>query len=79
MALATCPECQKELSDTALTCPHCGWHKSQAGTVIAVIAVLLILGLGLLAYYQNSETDKARANLQKELSKPVDLLKKLGP
>ena len=25
MALINCPECQKEVSDTALACPHCGF------------------------------------------------------
>lgn len=24
MALTTCPECSKEISDKAVTCPHCG-------------------------------------------------------
>jgi DNA-directed RNA polymerase subunit RPC12/RpoP len=23
--LITCPECQKEMSDTAASCPHCGF------------------------------------------------------
>ena len=26
MALTKCPECQKEVSDTAETCPHCGYR-----------------------------------------------------
>jgi len=26
MALINCPECNKEVSDTALTCPHCGYQ-----------------------------------------------------
>jgi len=25
MALMTCPECKKEISDQAHSCPHCGW------------------------------------------------------
>ena len=25
MALIKCPECGKEFSDTATTCPHCGY------------------------------------------------------
>lgn len=25
MALINCPECEKELSDTARACPHCGY------------------------------------------------------
>lgn len=26
MALTKCPECNKEVSDTAETCPHCGYR-----------------------------------------------------
>ena len=25
MALINCPECKKEISDTARKCPHCGY------------------------------------------------------
>ena len=28
MALINCPECQKEVSDTAVACPHCGFGVS---------------------------------------------------
>lgn len=34
MALITCKECAKEISDTAVTCPHCGaetLHGKTAG------------------------------------------------
>ena len=27
MALIKCPECSKEVSDKAKTCPHCGKNK----------------------------------------------------
>lgn len=29
MALITCPECEKEVSDKVKTCPHCGYPMSQ--------------------------------------------------
>lgn len=31
MALIECPECKKEISDTAKTCPNCGYelHKEK--------------------------------------------------
>lgn len=29
MALVNCPECNKEVSDTAITCPHCGYNLSK--------------------------------------------------
>jgi ribosomal protein L32 len=79
VALSSCPECGKELSDTALNCPHCGWHKSRVGMVVAVIAAVAVLVIGALFYYQISEADKAHANLRKELNKPVEIQKKLAP
>jgi zinc ribbon protein len=27
MAIIQCPECSKEISDSAFTCPHCGYPK----------------------------------------------------
>ncbi|MDA3779012.1 MAG: zinc ribbon domain-containing protein [Bacteroidales bacterium] len=29
MALINCPECKKEVSDSALSCPHCGFELSN--------------------------------------------------
>lgn len=29
MALIACPECKKEISDSAVTCPHCGYGISK--------------------------------------------------
>lgn len=35
MALVSCPECKKEVSDSAITCPHCGYQlKQQQGQAI---------------------------------------------
>jgi DNA-directed RNA polymerase subunit RPC12/RpoP len=31
MALIKCPECDKEISDTAKDCPSCGFHIVQKG------------------------------------------------
>lgn len=30
MALITCPECSKEISDSASACPHCGYPLKEA-------------------------------------------------
>ena len=30
MALVTCPECKKEMSSTALSCPHCGYTEKSS-------------------------------------------------
>ena len=40
MALIKCRECGKELSATALVCPHCGFpnkRKSKLGLIIIAI------------------------------------------
>jgi predicted amidophosphoribosyltransferase len=77
VALSTCPECRKELSDTARNCPHCGWHKSRVGLVIAWIVAIALLGCAVLFYYQINEADKARANLKRELEKSDAMVKAL--
>lgn len=59
MALTTCPDCQKGISDAAPTCPHCGRPNSAApvmvvapksgggcGTVALILIVLPVLAIG---------------------------------
>jgi hypothetical protein len=57
MALVECPDCEKEISNTAKNCPHCGadiWN--EGGMILFVIAcsvvvtvVLVVLGkLGII-------------------------------
>lgn len=52
MALIKCSECDKEISENAKTCPHCGAkHETEeqkqtriiAGVVIGIISILLFL------------------------------------
>lgn len=58
MALVNCAECSKEISDTALTCPHCGtpntpWritkrsksHSSWFWWPFGIIAAIIALAL----------------------------------
>ncbi|RYF51065.1 MAG: zinc ribbon domain-containing protein [Cytophagaceae bacterium] len=33
MALVLCPECKKEVSDTAKACPHCGFNLAGQNVV----------------------------------------------
>src|SRR4051794_16621515 len=35
MALITCPECTKEVSDRATACPHCGFPLTREQTPVA--------------------------------------------
>ncbi len=46
MALIKCKECGKEISATALICPHCGFpnkKKSKLGLIIIVVLALVLL------------------------------------
>jgi RNA polymerase subunit RPABC4/transcription elongation factor Spt4 len=60
MAMTTCKECKKEVSDSAKTCPHCGvkkpgerwWH------ALAGLAVMIVIGTGAYYYFGNDDTDK---------------------
>lgn len=37
MALITCPECKKEISDTAISCPSCGFVLPGAQKVVSQV------------------------------------------
>lgn len=61
MALINCPECNKEVSDTALACPHCGYQLTKPqvkakpqpkkrktgriGIIISAIVVVVLLAI----------------------------------
>lgn len=36
MALIKCPECGKEISDTAKSCPNCGYEKERQSKILTV-------------------------------------------
>lgn len=38
MALINCPECEKEISDQAVACPHCGYQMSEEITQNAEVS-----------------------------------------
>jgi|JI8StandDraft_2_1071088.scaffolds.fasta_scaffold68934_1 hypothetical protein len=48
MALIKCPECKKEISNSAKNCPSCGYKISKGG--IGCFTYLLI-GLGILIFF----------------------------
>lgn len=67
MALIKCPECNREISDTAKTCPHCGFkpnaEKNRRRNKIflwSVILVLLALGVIVLSVYISNEREEVR-------------------
>ncbi len=58
MALITCPECKKEISDSANSCPHCGYvinenkskPKKKKGCFTWVLVIIVLL-LAFIYYY----------------------------
>jgi len=68
MALINCPECNREVSDTAMTCPNCGYSlkettkdvvkktmKNSRKKIIATVIVLIVLicAVLLMKVYKN--------------------------
>jgi len=65
MALISCPECNRDVSDSAVSCPHCGFSLSTARKVVtqtrsskvkksnnfAVVGVLVV-AIGLFMVYE---------------------------
>jgi len=68
MALINCPECQKQVSELAQTCPHCGFRlrnndnsqkpkKVNGCLAILIIAAVLISAIFLIGLFNNDSTD----------------------
>ena len=71
MALIKCKECGKEISATALICPHCGFpNKKKSKRVIIVIVIVLVIFLlaALLILFGNfvKKQDKVKQNEEQE-------------
>lgn len=73
MAMTTCKECSKELSDTAKACPHCGAkNRPKTSTLTKVISVPMI-GIFLFFIYalfagqspEDKEKSDARAVIKR--------------
>ena len=70
MALTTCPECQKEVSDSATTCPHCGFDLAKMrqdeqrpknfGRLVTLGFAAFIGIAGYNAYSQHAEKRAAK-------------------
>lgn len=65
MALINCPECGKEISDTAKHCPNCGFkikgkkkNGKKVGIVIGVIIIVLIVGILFFVFGGKSKEQK---------------------
>lgn len=62
MSLVQCPDCGKEFSDTAKTCPNCGFKEKNKINLHKIIPVLvfvaMIVGFGLYLYISSSPVSK---------------------
>jgi len=45
MAMTTCSDCKKEISDSAKTCPHCGAAQTSVSRAVTVAALVIAAGL----------------------------------
>ena len=83
MALIECPECNKQVSETVKTCPHCGYklnakkakHRNKVVTwsIVSVLIIFLAIGLSLYVSNERAEAIKAQAafnDFLQESSKP---------
>jgi RNA polymerase subunit RPABC4/transcription elongation factor Spt4 len=71
MALKQCPECKRELSETAKVCPHCGFKKPPAvSPVFATFLILVVCGVAAVAIILGvhvQQTNRAKAQLDESL------------
>lgn len=59
MALIKCPECQKEISDSAVSCPNCGHRlkamSDQTKKIIIAFVIVVIISFGFYGIYKYNE------------------------
>ena len=85
MALINCPECSREVSDTALACPHCGYQLKKpqvkakpqptkkktggCGTFLLAVVVVVILAF-LVGMIKNRQLPEKRSSSTPTLVNP---------
>lgn len=73
MALINCPECNREISDTAKVCPSCGYkinlqkYKKRNKIIFGVILSVIIVSIGFYVIYSINKRNKALEALDKEI------------
>ena len=70
MALVECPECKKQVSDTAKTCPSCGYkldaekikkrNKIIKRSILFILLATIVIGLSIYIPYDIERTRKAQ-------------------
>lgn len=69
MALITCPECGKEISDQASNCVHCGYPLSENPAAICVIDGLPVDFSEMLSIYHNQGRTRSIASFNERMKK----------
>lgn len=88
MALINCPECGKQISDKATTCPNCGCpiinnnssiqtpqvtRNKKRGCLIPILIILIILGIGLTVGISDMKKNPDKYNSSKITAKFIDV------
>lgn len=66
MALINCPECNKEISDTAKSCPNCGYELPtktdiKRNAIIIGVSTVLLIGCIILFNYFSAKYGRLHA------------------
>ena len=73
MALIKCPECNKEISDTAKRCPNCGYkfpikNKKNICIIILIIIAIVVIVCGSLLYIHSQPLYKYKHQIIETLN-----------
>ena len=79
MALITCSECKKEMSDSARVCPSCGYKKSSLSfaKVIGLITLVFIIGK-CSSDNKQSSTEKAIEKTPQQIESDAKFYRDVG-
>ncbi len=63
MSLISCPECEKELSDTVKKCPNCGYKLSKSKKkliIIFIMVIIILISVSIISFniYNNDKKNK---------------------
>lgn len=66
MSLVNCPECDAEISDKAVMCPHCGYSRKSSlyGNIYEYRSQTMLFGLPLVHIYLGPNLDPATGKLR---------------
>ena len=62
MALITCQECKKEISESAKKCPHCGFELEKGGGCLPIIIIGAIV-IGAISSLSNNDSPSSTGSI----------------